>query len=482
MWVAAVAALAVYVAAVASAYVFGLAGVERHHVESPSIILGVLLGVVAVQSIRGSSAALTVPTAHARWPDVLVVATGAALFSRTATIGLLSDDFTLWSWAANLMLLPEGWPFVRPVPLAAWAAISRLVPDTVAPLALHTLNILLHVANGLLTLKLARVLGLEPWRAACAGVFFVACPLTVEAVAWAAGIFDLLMVTFTLLFLIVLLHPTKHHRRWPSLFTLAALALLTKETAVALPAIGALCIFAANAPPRLYRVTFIVAALAGAYALWRALSGTEPPPVPLTGYAAKEMVTRPFAALALPFHESLLARRTLLPLTGTLLIPLLLAYAPWTWRERPAAARRFVPLGLWVSAGVAPLMTMMFVGADLQGSRYLYLPSVGWALLLADVVPEWSTRWRTGPFIAGALLVAYVAATTAHVEHWVHAARVRDDALQAAAEAIASCRGEARISVPDHHRGAYVLRNGAIEALHRSGADTSRCDVVIERR
>jgi hypothetical protein len=150
-------------------------------------------------------------------------------------------------------------------------------------------------------------------------------------------------------------------------------------------------------------------------------------------------------------------------------LPPLLTLGASTWHHRPNAARRALSFAAWILAGVAPLLTMMFVAPDLQGSRYLYLPSAAWSLFIADLLPIglWP-RDALMKAIAGALLIACVIATRAHVAHWVVAGQLRDAALARIKNQLQSC-GNNRLTVPQHYRGAYVFVNGLSEALQLNG-------------
>src|SRR5205823_3593805 len=126
---------------------------------------------------------------------------------------------------------------------------------------------------------------------------------------------------------------------------------------------------------------------------------------------------------------------------------------------------------MWVVVAGAPLATFFFVAPDLQGSRYLYLPAVGWATLLAAMAgPQGAENEnRVVALVAvGALvglIVTAIVGLRAHQQPWQHAAAVRNEVEAAAKQDVrmASCSMVQLADLPDSVEGAYVFRNGAVE-------------------
>jgi hypothetical protein len=195
-------------------------------------------------------------------------------------------------------------------------------------------------------------------------------PLSVEAVVWAASVFDLLLVTLVLLFALAAVTPAQTNIATASMIALTILALATKETAVVAPVLAALTVYVVAGKADRYWPLAISAAAAAAYAVARlAATGDDSEMFqPFTGYVIKEMVGRPFAALALPLHESVIAASPWLAVAPLVAAPVLVTCAVSTWRAQPAAARRSLAAAVWILVSVAPLLTMMFVGPDLLGA------------------------------------------------------------------------------------------------------------------
>ena len=165
----------------------------------------------------------------------VAIAISVALYWPTLWLGLLSDDYVL----LELPLLPgDRWEFVRPLPLLLWSVVHPVA----GPPGLHALNVILHGVNGALlaALTLAIVPAARFGVGLLAAALFLMCPLAVEPVAWAAGVFDTLLVTWALAYLLALVYAPGP--RWAIAGALVCLsaALATKESAVALPLLGAL--------------------------------------------------------------------------------------------------------------------------------------------------------------------------------------------------------------------------------------------------
>jgi hypothetical protein len=140
-------------------------------------------------------------------------------------------------------------------------------------------------------------------------------------------------------------------------------------------------------------------------------------------------------------------------------------------------SRIAIGTAMWVFISVLPLITIFYVGAQLEGARYLYLASTGWAALLVVAANELSQgRLRAGPVAAaalGILLVANVVGVRAHLARWTHAATVRDAVLRAASadQRLHLCDVVYLQNLPDSVDGAYVFANGAREALSNVGVN-----------
>jgi hypothetical protein len=195
---------------------------------------------------------------------------------------------------------------------------------------------------------------------------------------------------------------------------------------------------------------------------------------PLTKYALQRFLFGEFGSLAVPWHVDVIRSAPWLPVAGVLMLTgLILRFA----LTCGGISRTRVVLStlMWVVVAGAPLATFFFVAPDLQGSRYLYLPAVGWAALLVAMAGEQGAENenRVVALVAvGALVVLIVTGSVGlrlHQQPWQHAAAVRNEVEAAAKQDVrmASCSIVQLADLPDSVEGAYVFRNGAAEAFGR---------------
>jgi hypothetical protein len=121
---------------------------------------------------------------------------------------------------------------------------------------------------------------------------------------------------------------------------------------------------------------------------------------------------------------------------------------------------------------------MLFIADDLQGARYLYLGSVAWSILLAGLLR--SLREPQRGWILIPVIAVFVIATRTHQSPWVAAALERDRVLEAYRQSDVACTPETVRGLPDHIQGAYVFRNGfleAVAALTPSGGPAAPCEL-----
>ncbi len=228
----------------------------------------------------------------------------------------------------------------------------------------------------------------------------------------------------------------------------------------------------------IYRVAFLVPSTYGHVAASR--------------YFAKQLIVGPFATLAEPWSAVWMEAHPLTSLIRALVIVGLLTAAFLTWRRGEGVFRRATALAAWVLLGVLPVFSLFHVSSNLEGSRYVYLPAVGFAMLLASLMGALArTTFRdSAPALIGALFLVFavpsMSALGPEIGRWNDAARLRDAILdQVAGDAgLARCRTFITEALADNVEGAYVFRNGLEQALaaRRSGASTGsaptdRCQI-----
>ena len=428
---------------------------------------------------------------------ILLMAAALALYSPVLSIGLLSDDFVLLKRAQSGALLDPGWEYLRPFPLAIWQLADQIMPRSLLPLAMHVLNAVLHGVNAWLVALAASRLGLSRAGSAFAGLLFLSSPLAVEPVAWPSGIFDLVVTGCVLTAVLVMLADRLSAPVRIGLISLCTLiAIASKETAVAMPVLLALLVPVAGTGGRKVVAGAVLTSLAivGVYVVWRLSAGIASAQiVPASGYALKEVLSRPFGALGLPLHSGVMAAVPAVAIVLAVLWPAAFVRAARSWQHDRLAAVVVAAAALWVLVSIVPLSAMFFVGPDLQGSRYLYLASAAWSVAIVVLMAGFAARPAAWSRAAVAVLIAgSAAAVIIHQRPWIQAGLERDKVLAAFRDIASQCPVATASNLPDHVAGAYVFRNGFAEATSTQPTDrigeTDHCVVrwsgtrfVVER-
>jgi hypothetical protein len=324
---------------------------------------------------------------------------------------------------------------VRPLGFAHQGIVALAMDD--APLVVHLFDVLLHAAVALLSVWIALVARARPAVAWLAGALVAISPLATVSTGWVGASFDRWYSLFALLALGASMWTGRNGIRPFAVLGLAvssALAIVSKETALMLPAAVLLAAFV-SAPeglPFRARLTraLMAACVAGipvvAYLLLRlpALMGSllhgddvsvyasslAYVPRNLVAYLAYPFMVTLVELLNFPLHSAL-SKIVALGLHGVLL--------GWlVWRGGARA-------GILYAAGylvfLAPVMAIQHLG-----SHYLYFSAVPMSLALAFLL---SDAWRDRSWGRLALGIAMVLTLIAHAGY-----------VQAAMYSVGSCQ------------------------------------------
>ncbi|HEX6039819.1 tetratricopeptide repeat protein [Longimicrobium sp.] len=352
---------------------------------------------------------------------VLAALVACAVYANALRNGYaLDDDYVLRNnplvhGLGNVGALLGGpyWPgsneMYRPVTLLSFAVEWALFGD--APAVFHAVNVLLHALASALVAWLVLRLGAGRAAALGAGVLFAVHPVHVEAVANLVGRAEVLATLGVLAACHVYLGAARlDPRRVALIAVLYLLALGSKESAVALPALllvldalrarsgkaSAGGLLRRNAP----LLGVLAAALAGYVALRLAVLGwveTDPAPY-LRGLSTADRLAT--AARLWPEYLRLMfwpvdlsaewGPDALRPATwgdplawiGLLLGMALGAVAWMSWKSD-----RWIAAGiLWFALAVLPVSQVVFPVGFLLAERTLYLPSVALAFFIPPAV------------------------------------------------------------------------------------------------
>ncbi len=417
------------------------------------------------------------------WRDLTACAALTAVtvwaFRRALGFYFLADDFSLvkLAGASHLAIIPwfktpGGDGFFRPIAnisfelTAPWAGAN--------PFLWHAAALALHIANSILVYMLAFRLGRSRVAALGAALLFAIHGTRPEAVVWIAGRFDLLAAFFVLSGLLLFERSLGEPSPAGPLYRAASLAatllaILSKESAYVFPLLAAPLLFCHRGRPRTHAAVLLpYFATAAALFAWRwcLFGGIGGYRDARTGRAQalmfglgtlKALGLRLWAALFFPINWS--------AQPSAWMVAAMLAYLGallWLAFSRPERLRMAFALG-FLLISVLPPLHLLGIGKELVNSRVLYLPSVGFCLMLAVAADalRGPSRW----IIPVAILLFHFTALEHNLDLWADASAK----AQAASAAILSCPGAdanlAASGVPGRLRGVPFLANVTRQTL-----------------
>jgi tetratricopeptide (TPR) repeat protein len=365
--------------------------------------------------------------------------------------GSLARIFTesVWQFMASSPTADQLGRYYRPLFSAALIVQHRLFGlDTTG---WHLVSIAVHLLATFLVHRLARAWGLEPRLALAAALLFGLHPLHSESVAWISGIPDPMAAVF-LLGALLLLERVRNAEgsRLVSLLLAAVLgflAMLCKETAFVLPVVVLARALVAGAgetplglaslrrralPAAALSAPFVVAAGAALILRYRvlgAIGSADPASAHITG--AQVLLTLPAVVLSylkllfFPFGLSVAYDLGYVSAAGDPrffaslgLLAVLIGGALWLARASAAALASLAILFVFIG----PVLNLKALNdrESLLHDRYLYIPSIGFCLLVALAL-GWAQRVGRGRAAAwglGLLAGAYLALTIRQNTFW----------------------------------------------------------------
>jgi protein O-mannosyl-transferase len=349
-------------------------------------------------------------------------------------LGLIFSKSYWWPMAADLIY--------RPIASASLLLNHALAGAAGGAFWYHLVNLLLHALNVWLVWKLATHL-LSRRAAWCAAALWAVHPIATEAVDNVVGRADLLAAMAVLAGLLIYSRATAKSgpRRWLAIFAVAAAGAFSKENAVVLAGLMLLSDLAFGVPGGIrtrQRLAAYAAALGSVVALLAArVAVFAPLPWPPAFYM--DNVLR-----VLPRWERLFSAQKVVGLDLWLLVcPVRLVsdrsfdvIRPAAWTDVGAWISLWVLLALLVLAlamrwrhplvfwligflGLAllPTSNVLIKIASVMAERFLYLPSVAFAMAVAGLAWRYMSprlAWTT----LGALALLYTGRTWARNADW----------------------------------------------------------------
>ncbi|MBV9744064.1 MAG: hypothetical protein JO099_09895 [Acidobacteriia bacterium] len=334
----------------------------------------------------------------------------------------------------------------------------------------HAGSIVLHATDSWLVFVLCRNLEFAKSHSVCAGLIFAINPGAAEPVAWIDAGFDLIATGFVLVALIFTSRylASGSRRLLGVALGAAAAALLSKESAFCLPALLVSIYFLRPKSSRRYLIVafVLIAALCAAIFVYRwwaigGIGGYEVRGTGIVGFLRYNFLNRlngvllrQWAILFFPINWSVAVNRAL---------RIVLVAIPWLYLAAALAGkltrRQVFGCVSFTLLAAVPAQKMLLIGPDLSGSRVLYLPGVGMALLWGILLGGLTPRLRA------ALTVAVLAAGVLILEHnlrpWREVPELARSACASLATKIAAVPGPITVeSLPATKFGAVFLANG----------------------
>ncbi len=326
-----------------------------------------------------------------------VIALNVVTYGYVLRLPLFLDDMVHFRWLEGRSLA-EIWSsakiigYYRPLTFTLWWALRRLFGGY-EPVALHLVNLLLHMSNALMLMVLVWLRSGGRGRLAGLGaaILFTLFPFSYQAVPWVGSLCHLL-ATALILASICLFFVSREREnpllRWASV-ALALLAPFAHETGVLVaPLLALLLVGERRGAPwaRLARLTapYWVAAAVG-LTVWLAV----PKDVGETWLLNLESrwQNAAYFAQGIGYPVAPLATRLLrldlglddLQAVAAVVTPALLLWAAYLWRSGRA---RWVVLGIgWFAVAIAPAWLLLGFYYVVDGPRLMYGAWIGAAVL-----------------------------------------------------------------------------------------------------
>jgi len=338
--------------------------------------------------------------------------------------------------------------YYRPL-FVAWSILNYAV-EGLRPWGWHLGAILLHIGATLAVFWLLRRLGLEYWTAGLATLIFAFHPVHIECVAWISAASDSMVTMFAALafgaFLKARDPDSARKSAWHAAsLVLLACALLSKEMAVSFTALVGIYVWLSSSrtekrPAEKLRDALVAmvpyAAVTLCYVILRRFA--------LMHSASQFDIQHGWADMAftLPYIVAFYLNKLMVPLglTGLyytpyvttkivsqFLLPVLALSATagliYFW-ARKTGDWVVAFAGCWLLIGLAPVLYIRAFGnGDFVRDRYMYLPSIGFAILAAmglrrlPSIKGWSAKAVQGCAVL-VLCAGYACASIAQQVYW----------------------------------------------------------------
>lgn len=345
----------------------------------------------------------------------------------------LSDDWANLEAAGNNRLMSSPFMDFRPLYMLTYWLDLRLWGSL--PRGFHLTNVVLIAIAVALLIRLTTLLTRDPWIAGMSGALFALHPYHVENAAWVSARSDSLLAVCYLSALIAFERWRVSPRTLPwATLIWAEAALLSKETAITLPLVLLLRWHSLKGAPssgtilRRGVLPILLQALAH-FLIVRplALGGPGRTLMSSLGPSTGTNLLSMAGAAILPFDAEVFGSAPILCGTAAL--------AAWLLLALPALAlsSRYLPLAFGAAGGAVISLAPYAVGFQ---ERYLFLPGVAFAILLAALLA--SLRAGIRRVLVVSILIIWIGCLFAQWQAWGEAAAASRQQLEDLARMVKS--------------------------------------------
>ena len=366
--------------------------------------------------------------------------------------------------------------FFRPFGfLVYWVNYLLAGPD---PRWWHAVSLAFHAIDACLVYSLARAVRLNGAGSLAAAFLFACSGAAVEPAAWIDARFDPMATGLVLASLLCVCKFLDSGRLvWIGFACIAAVAgCASKESAFCLPLLVAcLWFFLPGERVRVVIATVSIGAVAVAVFAyrWWALGG-------LGGYRGEAgdsniesfsllrtmnaVLVRDWTILFFPVNWS----GTVGWLLAAMLCMTPVVFVLCIWKTRVARPVIIGAIAMTICAAL-PVQHLLLIGVDLANTRYVYLLSVGWALMWGTVIggirqPVW--RWMT----LGWMVALHLALGQHNLSFWVQAHQESRAICEGFGRTVVSTNTYAVVGgLPQRKNGAVFLANGFPQCVEMNG-------------
>jgi len=350
-----------------------------------------------------------------RGSTALVLLVALAVHARTVAFGftglddrdLIVGDQAFLANPANLLrvfgrsylhVVDPSHVYWRPLVTASYVLDAQW--SGTRPWGYHATNVVLHAVASVLVLALLRRFAVGRGVALAAALVFAVHPALASAVAWIPGRNDTLFAVMALASWLLLLK-----KRWLAHLVFFGLALMAKETAVALPVLWGVQLVWGRG--RRDRGRWLVAGLwVGLIVARFVLHPGTPHAMAAEIVANLPLVAIALGKLVLPVRPTVLAVAGDLPIWPGVAAAVGIALATW---RLPRARRRVIAFGAF--AFVLFLAPALAVPGTLVLDHRLVLPAVGVLVVLGEIVRALGAERRMLVAFAGVVVAALALVT-----------------------------------------------------------------------